>query len=120
MIFFAPAKLNLYLHITGKRPDGYHLLDSLVAFTDIGDELSVEPADNFSLRIKGPFAKQLEDRESPENNLVTRMAKQAAALFQKPLNIQAILTKNLPSAQVWEEGPPTPPPCCARSFCTGR
>ena len=36
---FAPAKVNLYLHVTGRRDDGYHLLDSLVAFVDIGDRL---------------------------------------------------------------------------------
>jgi len=37
----APAKINLYLHITGKRSDGYHLLDSLVAFTEYGDVLEI-------------------------------------------------------------------------------
>ena len=37
---FAPAKINLYLHVTGRRADGYHLLDSLVAFADIGDRLT--------------------------------------------------------------------------------
>ena len=40
----APAKLNLYLHVTGRRADGYHLLDSLVAFTDIYDTLTLSPA----------------------------------------------------------------------------
>ena len=38
---FAPAKINLALHVTGQRRDGYHLLDSLVAFTDVGDRVSV-------------------------------------------------------------------------------
>lgn len=52
----APGKLNLYLHITGKRDDGYHLLDSLVAFTEFGDELSVKAADALSLQVSGPFA----------------------------------------------------------------
>ena len=41
MTLAAPAKLNLYLHVTGKRADGYHLLDSLVAFTDIYDTLTL-------------------------------------------------------------------------------
>mgnify|MGYP001211512430 CR=1 FL=1 len=40
----APAKLNLYLHVTGKRDDGYHLLDSLIAFADIGDEIKARAA----------------------------------------------------------------------------
>src|SRR5215813_13890196 len=41
---FAPAKVNLYLHVTGRRPDGYHLVDSLVAFADIGDWVTATPA----------------------------------------------------------------------------
>ena len=41
---FAPAKVNLYLHLIGRRPDGYHLLDSLIAFADIGDRITAEPA----------------------------------------------------------------------------
>ena len=41
---FAPAKVNLYLHVTGRRADGYHLLDSLVAFADIGDFVTATPA----------------------------------------------------------------------------
>lgn len=52
----APAKVNLTLHITGQRPDGYHLLDSLVAFADLGDHLSFAPAATNSLQITGPFA----------------------------------------------------------------
>jgi 4-diphosphocytidyl-2-C-methyl-D-erythritol kinase len=48
---FAPAKVNLYLHVTGRRDDGYHLLDSLVAFVDIGDRLTAEPAASLSLVV---------------------------------------------------------------------
>lgn len=50
----APAKVNLTLHVTGRRDDGYHLLDSLVAFADLGDRLTVGPGDG--LRVTGPFA----------------------------------------------------------------
>jgi 4-diphosphocytidyl-2-C-methyl-D-erythritol kinase len=56
---FAPAKVNLYLHVTGRRDDGYHLLDSLVAFVDIGDRLRVEPATSLSLTVDGPEAADL-------------------------------------------------------------
>lgn len=94
MDIFAPAKLNLYLHITGKRPDGYHFLDSLVVFTDIGDNILIEEADAFSFHIKGPFAGALS--AEGENNLVVRIAKAASEHFQKPLNVQITLTKNLP------------------------
>lgn len=53
---FAPAKINLTLHVTGQREDGYHLLDSLVMFADVGDRLVVQIADAMSLEVTGPFA----------------------------------------------------------------
>ena len=43
---FAPAKLNLFLHVLGRRPDGYHDLESLFVFLDVGDRLHFEPADS--------------------------------------------------------------------------
>lgn len=49
----APAKINLYLHVTGRRADGYHLLDSLVAFAGTGDTLTFEPAAELSLTVDG-------------------------------------------------------------------
>ena len=65
----APAKLNLCLRITGRRADGYHLLDSVVVFTNFGDRLTVRPADRASeidsLDITGPFAAAIMDE--PEN-----------------------------------------------------
>jgi len=48
---FAPAKINLTLHVTGQRADGYHLLDSLVVFADVGDRLHYEPASELSLTV---------------------------------------------------------------------
>lgn len=53
---FAPAKINLTLHVTGQRQDGYHLLDSLVVFGDIGDRLWLEPGSVMGLDVTGPFA----------------------------------------------------------------
>jgi 4-diphosphocytidyl-2-C-methyl-D-erythritol kinase len=70
---FAPAKVNLYLHVTGRRADGYHLLDSLVAFADIGDRLIAEPATSLSLAITGPEARNL--ASLGEDNLVLRAAR---------------------------------------------
>ena len=52
----APAKVNLFLHLTGRRADGYHLLDGLVAFTRFGDRIAVRPAARLSLSVVGPFA----------------------------------------------------------------
>ena len=69
----APAKLNLYLHITGRRDDGYHLIESLIAFTDFGDELALTRADALSLHLAGPFAAEL-GQGDPKDNLVLRAA----------------------------------------------
>ena len=60
IIVAAPAKLNLYLHVTGRRGDGYHLLDSLVVFAGAGDVLSFAPADEIGLSISGSFAGALD------------------------------------------------------------
>lgn len=86
---FAPAKINLTLHVTGRRPDGYHLIDSLVAFADTGDRVMVTPAPAVSLEVAGPMAESVP--EGPDN-LVLR----AAALIGVPAAIR--LEKNLPVA----------------------
>lgn len=52
----APAKVNLALHVTGQRADGYHLLDSLVSFAPFGDRLEIAPAEEISLTVAGPEA----------------------------------------------------------------
>ena len=69
---FAPAKINLTLHVTGRRDDGYHLLDSLVVFVDAGDELFAEPASELSLALAGPMAGQV---PAGDDNLVLRAAR---------------------------------------------
>ena len=68
----APAKVNLTLHVTGQRPDGYHLLDSLVVFADVGDQISASPADGLTLTVTGPFAKGV---PLDDSNLILRAAK---------------------------------------------
>jgi 4-diphosphocytidyl-2-C-methyl-D-erythritol kinase len=67
----APFKINLALYVTGKRADGYHLLETLFAFADFGDMLSWEPADQLSLAVTGPFAGVAPANDS---NLVWRAA----------------------------------------------
>ena len=68
---FAPAKINLSLHVTGRRADGYHLLDSLVAFADAGDRLQITPGADLSLTVSGMFAKGV---PQDARNLVWRAA----------------------------------------------
>lgn len=69
---FAPAKVNLALHVTGRRADGYHLLDSLVVFADVGDRIDAAPSDQLSLVITGPQAAYL---AVDDDNLVLRAAR---------------------------------------------
>jgi hypothetical protein len=97
---FAPAKVNLALHVVGRRPDGYHELDTLVAFADIGDVLYAEAAGEISLRVDGRFAAGL-PRET-DRNLVKlaaerlRLAAQAAG--HAPNGARLLLVKELPVA----------------------
>ncbi len=87
---FAPAKVNLALHVTGQRADGYHLLDTLVAFASVGDHLSAEPASEFSLRVSGPEGAGV---PADDSNLVLR-----AARLREGAPRKFHLEKNLPTA----------------------
>lgn len=91
----APAKINLYLHVVGRRSDGYHLLDSLVVFAGIGDTIAAAPAATLSLGIDGPFADGL---GGGEDNLVIRAARALATATGRPAAAQLRLTKRLPVA----------------------
>jgi 4-diphosphocytidyl-2-C-methyl-D-erythritol kinase len=91
----APAKINLYLHVVGRRPDGYHLLDSLVAFTDVGDELTLTPARELTLAIEGPFADRL---AAEPDNLVLRAARALSDLAGAAKGAAITLNKRLPVA----------------------
>lgn len=97
---FAPAKINLYLHVTGRRADGYHLLDSLVVFADVGDRVSARPATGLSLRVEGPFADALQgaDGAADGNNLVLRAARLLAGEAGIAADAELILDKHLPVA----------------------
>src|SRR4029079_14412000 len=79
---FAPAKLNLYLHVVGRRPDGYHLLDSLIDFADIGDRITATRADILSLAVGGPEAGTLAGLG--DDNLVLRAAAGLLAKVGEP------------------------------------
>lgn len=95
----ARAKLNLALHVVGQRDDGYHLLESLVAFADVADEIMVEPsAEADAFTVDGPFATHVPGLAS--NSLGAALATvrrwKVDALAASPLHIR--LTKNLPVA----------------------
>ncbi|MBN9562172.1 MAG: 4-(cytidine 5'-diphospho)-2-C-methyl-D-erythritol kinase [Alphaproteobacteria bacterium] len=91
----APAKVNLYLHVTGKRPNGYHELDSLVVFAGAADELRAEPAEALSLVFRGPFGAPL---AAEADNLVLRAARALLAAAGHESLVRLTLEKNLPVA----------------------
>jgi 4-diphosphocytidyl-2-C-methyl-D-erythritol kinase len=91
----APAKINLFLHVTGRRADGYHLLDSLAVFGPAQDELFGRSAAALSLSIEGPFAAGL--GEEPDN-LVLRAARALAAAHGLAPRAGLRLVKRLPVA----------------------
>lgn len=94
----APAKINLALHVTGRREDGYHLLDSLVTFAEDGDELTFEPADSDSFRVVGRFGPEL----SGDDNLVLKARDLLRAALdecgQPHGGVSIVLDKSLPIA----------------------
>lgn len=90
LIELAPAKVNLFLHVTGRRADGYHLLDSLAVFAGVGDVLRGEVAAGLNLEVQGPFAAGL---SGEPDNLVLRAAR---ALGGRGARL--VLEKNLPVA----------------------
>jgi 4-diphosphocytidyl-2-C-methyl-D-erythritol kinase len=92
---FAPAKVNLFLHVTGRRDDGYHLLDSLVVFADVGDEVRADPGDGLSLAIEGEEGSAL---ESEADNLVLRAARALASEAGIVPRAALRLSKRLPVA----------------------
>ena len=91
----APAKINLYLHVTGKRDDGYHLLDGLVAFAGVHDIITIAAANQLKLINQGPFGEGL---PTTADNLVIRAAEQLRDLTGIMDGAQITLTKNLPIA----------------------
>lgn len=89
----APAKINLDLRITGRRDNGYHLLDSIVVFTEFGDEITAEKSDQLSLIISGPFAENLKNQDG---NLILKAAKLICKECNVEPKLKFHLRKNLP------------------------
>jgi 4-diphosphocytidyl-2-C-methyl-D-erythritol kinase len=91
----APAKVNLYLRVVGRRDDGYHELDSMVVFADLCDRVEVEESTDLTLQIDGPFAAAL---EGEADNLVLRAARALAEAAGRPAQAAIRLTKSIPVA----------------------
>jgi 4-diphosphocytidyl-2-C-methyl-D-erythritol kinase len=93
---FAPAKVNLFLHVGAPEGDSYHPLCSLMAFADVGDRVRIDPADVMGFRANGPFAGEL---GPARENLVARAAEALIARCRGPIPPLAVtLEKTLPVA----------------------
>lgn len=91
--FFSPAKVNLYLEVLSKNQNGFHNLNSLMCFCDIGDYISIEKSNKFSIEIVGPFSKLLYNYQ---NNLITIALKRFEKIVKKEFLVKICLQKNLP------------------------
>ena len=92
---FAPAKVNLALHVTGRRSDGYHLLDSVVVFLAMGDRLHARPAEHVTLAVTGPQGSGV----PVDGNLVLEAAAALAVAAGKPCpGATLTLDKHIPAA----------------------
>lgn len=96
-MLLARAKVNLWLNVVGRRGDGFHLLDTLVAFTDLADGIEVAPASDLSLEIVGPGATAL-DGEDVSANLVLKAARLLAGRAGVAPRAALRLTKRIPVA----------------------
>lgn len=92
---FAPAKVNLTLHVRGRRADGWHALESLVAFADVGDDLLLMPDAPLALEVAGPTAAQ---SGPADDNLILKAARALAAQVPGLRTGRFSLTKRLPVA----------------------
>jgi 4-diphosphocytidyl-2-C-methyl-D-erythritol kinase len=92
----APAKINLFLHIEGRRDDGLHDLASLVVFTEFGDAVRISPGRDLTLKRSGPFADLLP--ADPREDLCLRAAMQLADTFGQQPKVAISLEKNIPVA----------------------
>jgi 4-diphosphocytidyl-2-C-methyl-D-erythritol kinase len=95
---FAPAKVNLFLHVGRLDSEGYHPVASLMSFADVGDRLRLTPAEDFSFGVEGEFAGALAG-EDPAGNLVWRAAQRLLTLADAPSpSLRLTLDKVLPVA----------------------
>ena len=95
---FAPAKINLFLHVGAPAPDGFHPIASLMAFADVGDRVTLDTEGSGAFAVEGPFAGEL-GTTAPADNLVLRAARALeaqAGVAAPPFDLT--LTKALPIA----------------------
>lgn len=95
MKILAPAKLNLFLHLTGRRDDHFHLLESLFVFTTLGDTLTIMPDRELRFSLHGPFGKVLAHSDLSKN-LIVRAANLLRETYSVQLGALIQLSKHIP------------------------
>jgi 4-diphosphocytidyl-2C-methyl-D-erythritol 2-phosphate synthase len=116
----SPAKLNLFLYITGQRADGYHTLQTLFQFLDYGDTITIDVRHDGEICLLTPV-----EGVPDEDNLIVRaarlLAKAAETSGHLPKNAGAAISidKRLPMGGGLGGGLPTPPPCWSRLIIYG-
>lgn len=95
VIINAHAKVNLSLHVVGRRDDGYHELESIIAFIDIADRITLQPADEITLSISGPESMGL---PGGSDNLTLRAARWLRDRAGESHGVAIALEKHIPVA----------------------
>lgn len=93
MHLLAPAKINLFLEVTGLKEDGYHTIESMIAFLDVGDHINLCPAEAFSLVVTGPFADLV---PADASNLVAKAVMLMENISGRSLPVAVTVEKNIP------------------------
>ncbi len=94
----ARAKVNLYLHVTGRQANGYHTLESLVIFPAIADYVTVDPSPKLTLKTTGPFADELKAESTSSDNLIMQAGRLLRQETGQSHGAKITLEKNLPIA----------------------
>lgn len=94
----APAKINLSLEVTGRRPDGYHLLQGITVFADIGDVITIERAETDALIVQGPYGEKLSRDCAPGDNLITKSITRYGEATGQKGKFRSVLDKIMPPA----------------------
>ena len=111
LTLLSPAKLNLFLHVTGRRPDSYHELQTLFQLLDWGDQLTITTTSEGGMVLDTPLP-----GVANEDNLVMRAAHLLTRDLPEEPNLRIAVEKRIPMGGGLEEAPPTRRPLCWRSI----
>lgn len=111
----APAKINLALEVTGRRPDGYHDIDTVMTTIDLADDLRLSPARALEVVLSGAESKDID----PVDDLSGRAARALAGAAGREPAVRIEVTKRIPSPAAWAAAHQTPRPFSEGSTSSG-